>query len=152
MALWGIGRDTVTSGSGHVIDSGGCGMAELAKGRPSKYNDEIQTLADRYIFEYQSQDDVIPSAAGLCVWLGISRPTLHEWDKKYPAFSNTLDAIRSLQEKAALNKGLTGEFNSTIVKLVLANHGYSDKLQQDVTSSDGSMSPTRIELVAPSEK
>lgn len=112
------------------------------RGRPSKYNDELQALADRYILEYPSQDDVIPSAAGLCVWLGISRPTLHEWDRTYSDFSNTLDKIRSLQEKAALNKGLTGEFNSTIVKLVLANHGYSDKVQQDHTSSDGSMSPT----------
>lgn len=113
-------------------------------GRPSKYNEELQALADRYIFEYQTQDDVIPSAAGLCVWLGISRPTLHEWDRAHPDFSNTLDAIRSLQEKAALNKGLTGEFNSTIVKLVLANHGYSDKLSQDHTSSDGSLTPTVV--------
>ena len=103
-------------------------------GRPSKYNEEVQRAAERYIYEYESAGDVIPSAAGLCVWLGISRPTLHEWDRAHPDFSNTLDAIRSLQEKAALNKGLTGEFNSTIVKLVLANHGYSDKQAVDHTS------------------
>lgn len=103
-------------------------------GRPSKYNEELQALADRYIFEYPSQEDVIPSAAGLCVWLGISRSTLHHWERIHPEFSYTLDSIRSLQEKAALNKGLTGEFNSTIVKLVLANHGYSDKQQTDITS------------------
>ena len=120
-------------------------------GRPSKYNDELQARADRYIFEYHTQDDVIPSAAGLCVWLGISRSTLHEWDRTHPEFSHTLDGIRSLQEKAALNKGLTGEFNSTIVKLVLANHGYSDKQSLNHTSEDGSMSPTRIELVAPND-
>ena len=110
-------------------------------GRPTKYNDELQAKADRYIHEYHTQDDVIPSAAGLCVWLGISRPTLHEWDKIHPKFSNTLDAIRQLQEKVALNKGLIGEFNSTIVKLVLANHGYSDRQEVDHTSSDRSMSP-----------
>lgn len=108
-------------------------------GRPSKYNDELQSQADRYIFDYPEQEDVIPSAAGLCVWLGISRSTLHEWERIHPAFSNTLEAIRELQEKIALNKGITGQFNSTIVKLVLANHGYSDRVAQDHTSSDGSM-------------
>lgn len=118
-------------------------------GRPSKYNSELQAQADRYIYDYAEQEDVIPSAAGLCVWLGISRPTLHEWDRAYPEFSNTLAAIRELQEKVALNKGLTGAFNSTIVKLVLANHGYSDKIEQSHTSPDGSMGPTRIEIVAP---
>lgn len=103
-------------------------------GRPSKYNDELQAHAERYIFDYAEQDDVIPSAAGLCVWLGISRPTLHEWERAYPEFSNTLAAIKELQEKTALNKGLTGAFNSTIVKLVLANHGYSDRQALDHTT------------------
>lgn len=121
-------------------------------GRPTKYNDELQARAERYIFDYAEQGDVIPSAAGLCVWLGISRPTLHEWDRAHPNFSNTLDAIRSLQERAALNKGLTGEFNSTIVKLVLANHGYSESSKIDHTSNGKDLTPTRIELVAPSEK
>jgi len=118
-------------------------------GRPTKYNDDLQAHADRYIFDYAEQEDVIPSAAGLCVWLGISRSTLHEWERHYPEFSNTLAAIKELQEKTALNKGLTGAFNSTIVKLVLANHGYSDRQAVDHQSSDGSFSPTRIEIVAP---
>lgn len=123
-------------------------MGTLSRGRPSKYNDELQALADRYIFEYRTQDDVIPSAAGLCVWLGISRPTLHEWDRAHPDFSKTLDAIRSLQEKAALNKGLTGEFNSTIVKLVLANHGYSDKQSVDHTTAGNPIQSTQDAVLA----
>lgn len=110
-------------------------------GRPSKYNEAIQAQADRYIYDYEQQEDVIPSAAGLCVWLGISRSTLHEWERSYPEFSNTLAAIRELQEKIALNKGITGVFSSTIVKLVLANHGYSDKAAIEHTSPDGSMTP-----------
>lgn len=119
-------------------------------GRPTKYNDELQAKADRYIHEYEQQGDVIPSAAGLCVWLGIDRTTLHAWDRIHPAWSKTLSDIRELQEKTTLNKGLTGQFNSTIVKLVLYNHGYSDKIEQSHTSPDGSMGPARIEIVAPS--
>lgn len=116
-------------------------MSGRQVGRPTKYNEDLQAHADRYIFDYHEQEDVIPSAAGLCVWLGISRPTLHEWERIHPEFSATLAAIRELQEKVALNKGLTGAFNSTIVKLVLANHGYSDKQEIDHRSGDASMSP-----------
>ena len=37
------------------------------------------------------------------------------------------------QEKDLINKGLTGDFNSTITKLILTKHGYSDK--QDIDHS-----------------
>lgn len=84
--------------------------------------------------------------------LGLSRSTMGNWEK-HPEFLRTLDKIAYLQERISLNGGLRGDLNSTIVKLLLANHGYSDKIQQDNTSSDGSMTPgpVTIELVAPSE-
>lgn len=112
-----------------------------AVGRPSKYNEQMQAHADRYVFDFNEQGDVIPSNAGLCCWLGISRSTLHEWSNTYTEFSSTLDAIQSKQETMTLNKALVGDFNSTIAKLVLANHGYSDKQELAHTSPDGSMSP-----------
>lgn len=98
-------------------------------GRPSKYNDEMQEKADRYIYDFRNQGDVVPSHAGLCVWLGIAKPTLYDWAKQFPPFSNTLEAIKVIQENMALSGGLSSEFNSTIVKLLLANHGYSEKQQ-----------------------
>lgn len=110
-------------------------------GRPSKYNDELQDRADAYVYDYKKQGDVIPSNSGLCVWLGISRSTLHDWSTKFDAFSSTLDKIQSVQETVTLNKSLIGEFNSTISKLVLANHGYSDRQELDHRSGDGSMTP-----------
>ena len=119
-------------------------MTEKVKppiGRPSKYNEQMQANADRYVFDFNEQGDVIPSQSGLCCWLGISRSTLFEWSKVYPDFSSTLEAIQSKQETMTLNKALVGEFNSTIAKLVLANHGYSDKQELAHTSPDGSMSP-----------
>lgn len=121
-------------------------------GRPTKYSKELQALADTYIFKYKELGDVIPSRVGLCCFLGISKSTSFEWANLYPEFSATLDAIDAMQEKVALNRGLDGTFNPTIVKLVLANHGYSDRQELAHTSPDGSMSPTRIEIVAPSLK
>jgi hypothetical protein len=120
-------------------------------GRPTKYSPELQAQADDYVLNW-SKTDSVPSRVGLCCWLGISKHTSFEWEKIYPEFSATLDAVEALQEHTAMNKGITGEFNSTIVKLVLANHGYSDKVQQDVISSDGSaVFPSRIEIVAPKQ-
>jgi len=48
-----------------------------------------------------------------------------------------------------VNRGLDGTFNAAITKLILHNHGYSEKQELAHTSPDESMSPTRIELVAP---
>lgn len=110
-------------------------------GRPTKYNDELQEEADRYVYEWADMGDVVPSRVGLCCFLGINKSTSYEWEKLYQAFSNTLGAVEALQERAALNGGLGNKMNSTIVKLVLANHGYSDKQSFDHSSSDGTMSP-----------
>ncbi|MBX2848920.1 MAG: DNA-packaging protein [Acidiferrobacterales bacterium] len=110
-------------------------------GRPSKYNDELQAKADSYLMSLQDLGHVVPSRAGLCCFLGISRSTSHEWEKTYPDFSDTLSNIEVMQEHLALNGGLSNALNSTIVKLVLANHGYSEKSAIDHQSSDGSMTP-----------
>lgn len=119
-------------------------MSKNPLGRPTKYNDALQAEAERYVYEWSSYDN-IPSRVGLCCFLGIAKHTSFEWAKLYPDFSATLQAVESLQEREAVNKGITGEFNSTITKLVLANHGYSDKIEQAHTSPDGSMTPQVIE-------
>ena len=111
-------------------------------GRPSKYNDAMQATADRYISEYQDFGDVVPSMAGLACFCGISRDTAHEWVKQYPRFSDTIKAVLVMQERMLINGGLSKANDASITKLLLAsNHGYTDKIQNDVTSSDGSMSP-----------
>lgn len=109
-------------------------------GRPTKYNQELQAQADSYVYDW-AYYDAIPSRVGLCCFLGITKPTMYDWEQQYPEFSTTLQSIDALQERTAVNKGITGEFNSTITKLVLANHGYSDRQALDHSSTDGSMSP-----------
>lgn len=110
-------------------------------GRPPLYSETMQAKADEYLRCYETLNHVVPSRAGLACYLGISRSTTYLWEQEYPDFLNTLEAISALQECISLNGGLKGDLNSTIVKLVLANHGYSEKQQTDLTSSDGSMTP-----------
>lgn len=105
----------------------------MAGGRPTLYNDEIQSLANSYVDgHYEQCDDAIPSVAGLSIFLDVSRDSLYEWGRVHPEFSDTLKKCLIRQEKVALTNGLNGKFNSTITKLVLANHGYADKVQQEV--------------------
>ena len=42
-----------------------------------------------------------------------------------------LDALNELQERAMLNGGASGQINSSIAKLVLAKHGYHDRVDVD---------------------
>lgn len=111
-------------------------------GRPTKYNREAQVFAENYINGgYISCGDAVPSRAGLAVELGISRETLTSWGKSFPEFLGTLERLLAVQERVTLSKGLSGDFNSNIAKMLLGNHGYSDSQKIDHASSDGSMSP-----------
>jgi DNA-binding XRE family transcriptional regulator len=113
----------------------------MGAGRPTEYCQEVQEAAERYASGgFKDCGDIVPSRSGLALELGVSRQTLINWEK-HPEFLDTLNKIGSYQERISLNGGLNGTLNPTIVKLLLANHGYSDKIQQDNTSSDGSMSP-----------
>lgn len=117
-------------------------------GRPTKYNSEAQAKADKYVDGgFTEKDDVVPSRAGLCLYLNVDRETLTNWGKVYPEFFGTLERLRSMQEHITLNGGLKGNFNSTIAKLLLANHGYSDKQAVDHTTGGKEIQPNRIEII-----
>ena len=112
-------------------------------GRPTKYNPELQAEADTYVYRLEELGHVVPSRVGLCCFLGIDKTTSYEWEKIYPEFSHTLKTVETLQEHMTLNGGLSGGLNSTIVKLVLANHGYSDKQAVDHTTAGQPMQSTQ---------
>lgn len=102
----------------------------VAAGRPEKYNKTIQDAADSYVDGgFLDHGDIVPSRAGLALALEVCRETLTNWERNHPEFLGTLDRLSALQERISLNGGLKGDLNSTIVKLLLANHGYSDKQQ-----------------------
>jgi len=117
--------------------------------RPTKWSEEIEEKATRYIIDYQIYGDMIPSIEGMAEHLELHRDTLYEWAKdKDKGFSDILGRCMQVQAKTLVNNGLNNTFNSAITKLVLGKHGYHDKMEQDITSSDGTMKPTIIELVA----
>lgn len=102
--------------------------------RPTDYSKEIIDKTKDYIVNYKEYGDAVPSVAGLSTVLNIARSTIYDWasqeDKK--EFSDILEKLLSEQEKTLISKGLNGQFNSTITKLILTKHGYTDKA--DVTS------------------
>ena len=107
-------------------------------GRPSKYNAEAQAMADAYVDGgYKAAGDAVPSVAGLACELGVVRSTIYEWAKEYGQFSDTLDRCEEVQHRVALSGGLLGEFNAAITKLLLHNHGYSDKAAQEISGPGG---------------
>ena len=103
--------------------------------RPTDYNAELLQKTKDYVDGgWKEAGDAIPSVAGLADDLDIARSTIYLWasqeDKK--EFSDILDKILSRQERTLLNKGLTNEFNSNIVKLALGKHGYKDQSEQEI--------------------
>lgn len=115
--------------------------------RPTKYTPKIQEQADAYADGgFLSCGDVVPSRAGLALELRVSRETLSNWAEVHPEFLGTLERLSWLQERISLNGGLKGELNSTIVKLLLANHGYSDRQEIDHTTKGESLNRPASEL------
>ena len=116
--------------------------SKAVDGRPSEYTDEVVKKSLYYLADgYKDLGDIVPSVAGLACFLGRPRNRLYEWAKRYDDFQDMLNSIATLQERMLINGGLGGDFNPAISKLMMAKHNYSDKIEQDVTSSDGSMTP-----------
>lgn len=125
-----------------------------AGGRPTEYKAEYIQKADEYL-ELNQDEDIqqlkqsgkisdawdykkkvrLPTIEGFAMFIGVSKKSLYEWEKKDREFSHALDKIRTEQHNRLLNNGLSGDYNSTIAKLILSsNHGYKEKT--DVTTND----------------
>ena len=125
----------------------------MPAGRPTKYSKAMQKKADWYVDGgYLECDDAVPSKAGLSCELGVTRKTMESWGQENGQFLSTLHRLMQKQERTTLSGGLRSDFNPTIAKLLLANHGYSDRQEVDHRSQDGSMSPQRIEIVSGSQE
>lgn len=122
-------------------------------GRPPKYSKKILIKTREYIdscvdeekqivrqansekgyemYDYKLKVN-LPTIEGLALYLGIVKSTVFDWEKKYEEFSNLVEELRAKQAKVLLENGLSGEYNSTITKLILSKHGYREQLEQEV--------------------
>ena len=77
----------------------------------------------------------LPTIEGFALFIGVSKKSLYNWEEKYPEFLHALEKIRTEQHNRLINMGLSGDYNSTIAKLILSsNHGMREKA--DVTSDE----------------
>jgi len=112
--------------------------------RPSEYKEEYCDKADEFLTLYEDKemeregkngDNVVyglkvklPTLKGFARFIGVNESTLYEWDKKYPAFSKSLENIKTEQHERLVNEGLSGNYNPTIAKLILSsNHGMAER-------------------------
>ena len=78
----------------------------------------------------------------MAIYLSVAKSTLYQWEidereGKLGKFSDTLDQCQDHQERITLNKSITGDFNPTISKLVLANFGYHDRADNTLSAPGG---------------
>lgn len=129
----------------------------MAAGRPTEYNEKILRLAKEYLEQAEDEEEQqmvglsakgtelykqklrvnLPSIEGLALHLGISRETIYQWekDKDKAEFSDIIGQLRAKQAKALIDKGLSGDYNPTIAKVLLTKHGYREGIE--ATGKDG---------------
>jgi len=115
-------------------------------GRPTNFNAGTLATTKDYIENYKSKyGHQMPSVAGLAVVLKVGRRGIYQWEdqQESPEFQHMLEELQAEQELVLFNRGLVGEFNSTISKLALTKHGYSDKQEQEITGTVSIDSVTR---------
>ena len=117
-------------------------------GRPRLY-DSPEDFDDK-VAEYKlhCKENKEPATwTGLALFLGFSsRQSIDEY-LKYDGFSDSVKRAKMYIEHSYEKNLHNGAPSGSI--FALKNFGWSDKNSLDLTSSDGTMTPTLIEIVAP---
>jgi len=106
----------------------------MAGGRPTTYTPEVVEQAWAYTRGGWEKEfnHAVPSVVGLCIAIKRSKTSIYDWSKEDGnEFADILKEIHTNQELVVFGRSLTGDYNSTMAKLMLTKHGYSDK--QDTT-------------------
>lgn len=116
-------------------------------GRPTDFRPEMA----EQILERMEQGLSLAAAAAD---INIHRQRVYEWVERHPDFADTVKLAQAKRqlflEKRLLSADVGPVVTSTIFALKNAGaEDWREKQEVDHTSSDGSMTPTRIELVAP---
>jgi hypothetical protein len=115
----------------------------MPAGRPDKIDETYVAKAQEYIDgAWKTDGSVIPTVEGMAIYLNVSRRTIYEAEE----LSHTLEQVQRLQAGLVLNKGLTGEFNANIGRLILsAKHGYREQSEQTVTQTNMNLDSGDVE-------
>lgn len=122
------------------------------KGRPNEFkkeyikavDDYLKECSDKYIgiveksgedgekIQYLHKDArlkvKLPTIEGFALRLGVCKKSIYNWAKDNEKFLHALEKIEIEQKERLINMGLSGEYNSTIAKLILsANHGMAER-------------------------
>lgn len=128
----------------------------MTAGRPTKYSEEILKKTQKYLdlcidgyarvaskqkrrVIYTNKVVIkIPTMGGLARYLRVHRDTLYEWAKHEDnkEFSDIIGDLMGEQEDRLINNGLSGDYNPTIAKVLLAKHGYREG--HEFANPDGS--------------
>jgi hypothetical protein len=137
--------------------------------RPTDYNEEIVSQTQDYIdscndetiqevtgesekfTSYKNKLKVkLPTIEGLALYLKIHKDTIYEWEKIHEEFSDVIALLRAKQAEALINNGLSGDYNSTIAKVLLSKHGYKEEVKTD-TEHSGTVSFNGIQILKPDD-
>lgn len=117
-------------------------------GRPTKYNEEILTKTQDYIDSCNDYSETVgegetskiknrvnlPTIEGLAYEIKVNKDTIYTWRQEYPEFSELIQELLAKQAKVLVNKGLNGDYNPTIAKVLLTKHGYREGIESDLTT------------------
>lgn len=121
-------------------------------GRPKEFKEEYIAKVDEYLEQCEDTEDEfhrtrgeksdsydriikakLPTIEGFARFIDVSIASIYNWRDEFPEFLEALEKIMVEQRERLINKGVSGEYNSTIAKLILsANHGMRDST--DVTT------------------
>ena len=120
-------------------------MAKNKGGRPTKMTVELVEKLETAFMKGLNKTEA-------CVYVGINRGTLYSYIDEHPEF---MDRIDTLSENVAMRAKINvyddimdGEISTSKWLLERTKPEYNPKTHIDHTTSDGSMKPTTIEIVA----
>jgi len=118
-------------------------------GAPTKYTED---MPNRLYEEMAKGNSVTQFAANI----GVLRETVYRWAKRHPEFGLALtrgkEASEAYWQKELQTMMYDKNVNAPLVKLYFANRfDWHDKAKIDNQSSDGSMTPNRIQIIGPDD-
>lgn len=123
----------------------------MPAGRPDTIDATYVAKAQEYVKgAWKNDGSVIPTVEGLAIYLDLARRTIYQAEE----LSLTLEQVQRLQSTMVINKGLTGEYNANIAKLLLSSkHGYVEKsasestIVADVTSNGETVGTSQLDTI-----